>query len=319
MSSLGSGDATKASLANRQPGEPVTDGRTIRLVGGEGSPYSNKMKALLTYRRIPFRWVVGGIESMGTEEAPGPVLAPKVVFPNDSVMNDSTFLIKELETQYAGRSVVPTDPRLAFLVSLIEDFGDEWVTKAMFHYRWTYDIEDAGFGIGTSSGFDLGIEKVNKFGAAFGARQVGRLGIVGSNEVTGPHIEASFERLMGLMAAHFEAGHEFLFGSRPSSADFAIYGQVRLLSAAPTCSASILTVALAPADPPDDCPRPNDLPEGACGFADDLVLVPQHEGPERALPGRRCGGLALVRRAATTDAHRHPGRGRADVCAVHGS
>ena len=132
MTSLGSGDATKASMSNRQPGEHVTDGQTIRLVGGEGSPYSNKMKALLTYRRIPFRWLVGGVESMGTAEAPGPVLAPKIVFPDDSVMNDSTFLIKELEARFEGRSVVPTDPRLAFLVSLVEDFGDEWVTKAMY-------------------------------------------------------------------------------------------------------------------------------------------------------------------------------------------
>ena len=137
MTSLGSGDATKASMSNRQPGEHVTDGQTIRLVGGEGSPYSNKMKALLTYRRIPFRWLVGGVESMGTAEAPGPVLAPKIVFPDDSVMNDSTFLIKELEERFEGRSVVPTDPRLAFLVSLVEDFGDEWVTKAMYETSHT--------------------------------------------------------------------------------------------------------------------------------------------------------------------------------------
>ena len=61
-----------------------------------------------------------------------------------------------------------------------------------------------------------------------GHRQVGRLGIVGSNEVTGPHIEKSFERLCRLLGDHFEAGHEFLFGTRPSAADFAIYGCVSI-------------------------------------------------------------------------------------------
>jgi len=107
------------------------------------------MKALLHYRRIPFRWIHGGVESSGTDEAKGPILAPKLVWPDGSVANDSTFLIKTLEDQFEARSVVPTDPRLAFLCSLLEDYGDEWVTKAMFHYRWTYDIEDAGYGIGT--------------------------------------------------------------------------------------------------------------------------------------------------------------------------
>ena len=34
------------------------------------------------------------------------------------------------------RSVIPTDSALAFINYLLEDFGDEWCTKYMFHYRW---------------------------------------------------------------------------------------------------------------------------------------------------------------------------------------
>lgn len=139
---------------------------------------------------------------------------------------------------------MPQDPRLAFLSSLLEDYGDEWVTKAMFHYRWTYDIEDAGFGIGTGTGFGAGIETVNKFGATFGARQVSRKGIVGSNEQTGPHIEESFERLCGLLGDHFEAGYEYLFGGRPSAADFSIYGQLHpMIALDPATSQKVLAAS----------------------------------------------------------------------------
>ena len=34
------------------------------------------------------------------------------------------------------------EPVAAFIDYLIEDFGDEWCTKYMFHYRW-YPAEDA--------------------------------------------------------------------------------------------------------------------------------------------------------------------------------
>jgi len=46
------------------------------------------------------------------------------------------------------------------------------------------------------------------------------------NELTGPVIERSFERVCTLLEAHLHAGHDFLLGSRPSAADFALFGQL---------------------------------------------------------------------------------------------
>ena len=36
---------------------------------------------------------------------------------------------------------------MAFLCDLLEDFADEFVTKCMFHFRWTHDAEYAANGI----------------------------------------------------------------------------------------------------------------------------------------------------------------------------
>ena len=127
----------------------------MRLIGGTGSPYTQKMVALMRYRHIPYSITWGDpggtLDAMGIEK-PKLAFMPTFLFDNAQggieAACDSTPIIRRLEARYPGRSVLPGDPALAFIDYLIEDFADEWATKYMFHYRWypEADADNAGTG-----------------------------------------------------------------------------------------------------------------------------------------------------------------------------
>jgi glutathione S-transferase len=216
--------------------------RDVRLIGAFASPYSRKMRAVLRYRRIPFRWILrGSAEDVGTPAVPVeliPVLAwegPE----GPAAMIDSTFQIARLERDFHARSLVPPDPAVAFLDALVEDYADEWVTKAMFHYRWAYapDAAKAAHVIPCDQNLGMAPEALARLAAAFSERQIGRLGVVGSTPATAPLIEASYARLLAILDAHVR-DLPFLFGRRPSAADFGLFGQlVQLTQFDPTSAA----------------------------------------------------------------------------------
>jgi glutathione S-transferase len=158
---------------------------------------------------------------------------------------DTTPLIRELEKRGAGRAVIPPDPAVAFLDALLEDFGDEWLTKAMFHYRWAFapDVAKAAAILPRWFRLDQPEADAVAAGGEFSRRQVERLWVVGSNETTAPVIEASYRRILGLLDARF-CESRFLMGGRPGASDFAIYGQLTQLALFdPTSSAIALEVA----------------------------------------------------------------------------
>ena len=206
----------------------------IEVLGPPGSPYTRKMLALLRYRRIPHLTMWGSHFDPPKGYPPPKVkLLPTFYFPSSNgkeAMVDSTPIIQRLELEYEERRAVPTDPLLGFLDRLIEDFADEWLTKAMFHYRWHYaaDAAHAGPLLAFWQDLQLDTERAKQSSQAFADRQISRLYVVGSSDLTAPVIESSYQRLVDIMDRIVQR-RGFVMGSRPGASDFALYGQLTQL------------------------------------------------------------------------------------------
>jgi glutathione S-transferase len=207
-------------------------GEPLRMVGAPGSPYSRKLRAVLRYRRIPYTWAQMGSPEARALPRSRVELLPQLVFPGArEALTDSSPLIRKLEAKYAGRSVIPDDPALAFLDALLEDYADEWLTKAMFHYRWAFapDVAQAAAILPRWRKIDEAEEAALAAGKLFSERQIGRLGVVGSNATTAPVIEDSYVRLLVLLDARLREA-PFVLGARPAACDFGLYGQLTQLA-----------------------------------------------------------------------------------------
>jgi len=217
------------------------------LLGAIGSPYSRKLRAVFRYRRLPYRWIHQGSPEAASLPRPKVSLLPQLVLEDEQgqpvARTDTSPLIRELERRFPQeRTVVPGDPALAFLDALIEDYADEWLTKAMFHYRWSFapDVEKASTLLPRHFALSQTDEALRESGRSFGERQIGRLAVVGSSPATAATIEASYRRLLALLETHMQS-HRFLLGDRPATGDFALYGQLSQLALFdPTSSAIAL-------------------------------------------------------------------------------
>ena len=212
------------------------------VMGAPGSPYTRKMLATMRYRNIPYRFerlnrALSSADDPHRKTRPDAKvpLLPTFYFEDESgdpiAVTDSSPLIRRFEKEYEGRSVIPPDPALALIDMLIEDYADEWLTKAMYHYRWYYedDIKKAGEILPRWGKINVPEDEVQKANQFITERQVGRLSYVGSNETTKPIIEDSFKRLVHLLDRHL-TDYPFLMGERPGSCDFAFYGQLTCLA-----------------------------------------------------------------------------------------
>jgi glutathione S-transferase len=209
---------------------------SYRLFGAETSAYSTKMRSYLNYKAFAFDWVPRTQESEAElKRVSRFATLPVLVAPSGFAVHDTTPLIEALEADSPEPSATPADPALAFLACVLEEYADSWLAKAVFHYRWGRKKDqkiaaqraiDEYFTQSPpedrKASEDLAIETMT-----------GQLKLMQVDGELGDVVEKSFKKFIKLLDDHLRK-HLFLFGERPSVADFAIAGQLIQMLKDPT-------------------------------------------------------------------------------------
>ena len=92
----------------------------------------------MNYKGIPYKRMEANIDIyMGEIPAlVGQSIIPVILTPDNQVMQDSTPIVEWFESQYQAKPAIPEDPRLAFIMWLLEEFADEYMPRLHMHTRW---------------------------------------------------------------------------------------------------------------------------------------------------------------------------------------
>lgn len=209
---------------------------SYRLFGAETSAYSTKMRSYLAYKGVAFDWLprTKAREAELKSFSRFPTL-PVLVTASGFAVHDTTPMMEALEADSPEPSATPADPAMAFLACVLEEYADVWLAKAVFHYRWTRKKDQRLAAQRSIEDYYAGEELDDRKAAEERAIETmtAQLRVMGLEGELGGVIEKSFKRFVKLLDDHLRK-HLFIFGGRPSIADFAIAGQLIQMLKDPT-------------------------------------------------------------------------------------
>jgi glutathione S-transferase len=196
-----------------------------RVHGMMQSYFTRKMTGYFEYKGIPYvlRRCYGATEKGEAAGFPGGI--PMIETPDGECMWDSTPMMHYLERRHPEPATIPSDPVLRFLCYVVEDAADEWYYRTAVGSRWSFE-ENHRVG-----GFELGrdftvvtpipCEQAYQLTGAHVTATLRPLGITPENvQLWMDEVLRGWLRVFG---AHLDQ-RPFLFGARPSIADFALFG-----------------------------------------------------------------------------------------------
>lgn len=148
----------------------------------------------------------------------GRSIIPVLELADGTIIQDSVDIIDHFERETVNWPAYPQGPLQRILAIIVQYYGSQGMLRHAMHYRWSYLDEQEAFlrdAFATGSGPDMA-EKLM-------ARMRSYLPQLGVTEASIPLIEQSFETLLDILEQHFRV-HPYLFGGRPSVADYGLIG-----------------------------------------------------------------------------------------------
>jgi len=193
------------------------------------SYFSGKMQAYLSYKGIPH-----GVHEISWAElvgriAPrtGLVEVPVVECRDGTLLRDSTAMIEWFERRYPQPAVLPGEPAAAFFCRMLEDYADEGLWRPALYYRWAH-VGDATLYARRFTEDFLSYPFVPAALLRVTVRRRQRRAYLRDEGITAAN-RADVERHYTDELADLEAvfrRRPFLFGDRPSLADFGYFASM---------------------------------------------------------------------------------------------
>lgn len=192
------------------------------LYGAPHSLYTGKVRCYLRNQGIGYQERPTSHPDFAARIVPaiGRSIIPVLETPDGQIIQDSIDIIDYLERQGVPYPAYPATPLQRILAIVIEYYGGQALLRHAMHYRWSYLPQQEGFlrhAFASASGAEVADQVMG--------RMQSYLPLLGVTEQTIPLIEHSYERLLDTLDSHF-ALMPYLFGGRPSIADYGLIGSL---------------------------------------------------------------------------------------------
>lgn len=195
------------------------------LYGVEASYYAAKIRAALSYKRLPFEEVQASravYKDVILPRVGWPVL-PVLVTPDDVTVQDTSDMCDLIDARHPLPPLLPPAGGARVLSFLLEFLGDEWLKLPAMHYRWNYNYDFAVAEFGYNNDPHYSREEQLRIGAKIARQFHGWLPPLGVLPDSYATIEQDYLAFLQLLDSHF-AEHPYLLGSAPTLGDFAFFG-----------------------------------------------------------------------------------------------